>query len=195
MNKLIIPSLVLGAVFSTITISYVFAEGKHEGGHGHGAHWMAPAEAFAKPNPIESDQASLNRGKQAYFKNCSSCHGATAKGDGPLGANLTPKPADLTSMVGMHPDGDFAWKIANGRGAMPAWKTTLSENQIWDLVNYIQALKSPDDKGEIKAMDHSKMNMVQMKEMDHSKMGHSNEDDHHKVEKADDHGHDKNHAH
>jgi hypothetical protein len=25
-------------------------------------------------------------------------------------------------MAAHHPDGDLAWKIANGRGAMPPWK-------------------------------------------------------------------------
>jgi mono/diheme cytochrome c family protein len=49
-------------------------------------------------------------------------------------------------MAGQHSDGDFAWKIANGRGPMPAWKSVLQENQIWDLVNFIQTLgdKKPD---------------------------------------------------
>ena len=149
----------------------------------------------ARINPVKSDQASLDRGKQVFMKNCTSCHGATAKGDGPVGANLNPKPTDLTIMAGNHPDGDFEWKIANGRGAMPAWKTVLNKNQRWDLVNYIQALENPNGKGNMAGMDHSNMTEAEMASMDNSKMGHSNEDDHHKVEKADDHGHDKKHAH
>jgi mono/diheme cytochrome c family protein len=44
-------------------------------------------------------------------------------------------------MAGLHTDGDLAWKITNGRGAMPAWKDMLGKNQVWDLVNYIQSLK------------------------------------------------------
>ena len=47
-------------------------------------------------------------------------------------------------MAGQHPDGDFAWKVANGRGAMPAWKEILSERDIWHVVNYIQSLEHPD---------------------------------------------------
>lgn len=43
-------------------------------------------------------------------------------------------------MARQHPDSDFAWKIATGRGAMPAWKGILTENQIWDLVNFVQTL-------------------------------------------------------
>jgi len=56
-------------------------------------------------------------------------------------------------MAGHHPDGDYAWKIANGRGAMPAWSGSLTENQIWDLVNFIQSLggsrRSKNDNAEI----------------------------------------------
>ena len=151
MKQIIFSILVMGSVAT------VNAEGNHEGGHGAGPHWMAPADASARLNPIKSDQASINRGKQTYFQNCSSCHGATAIGDGPVGANLNPKPTNLTIMAGVHPDGDFEWKIANGRGAMPAWKTVLNENQRWDLVNYIQALENPNGKGNMAGMDHSNM--------------------------------------
>ena len=202
MKKIIFSILAMGFA---VTLN---AEGKHEGGHGHdegqamghggdhmGAHWASPKEAAARVNPIKSDQASLDRGKQAFMTNCTSCHGATAKGDGPVGANLNPKPTNLTIMAGNHPDGDFEWKIANGRGGMPAWKTILNENQRWDLVNYIQALENPNGKGNMAGMDHSNMSEAEMASMDHSKMGNSNEDNHTQVEKADGHAHDKKHTH
>jgi len=38
----------------------------------------------------------------------------------------------------IHPDGDFAWKIAQGRGPMPSWKATLTESRIWDVVNDVK---------------------------------------------------------
>lgn len=110
-----------------------------QGGAGAG-HWMAPEDAAKKRNPVSADSASLARGKKLFQANCASCHGAQGKGDGPAGAALNPKPADLAAMAGQHPDGDFAWKIEHGRGAMPAWKGTLSEAQIWDTVNFIQSL-------------------------------------------------------
>jgi mono/diheme cytochrome c family protein len=108
----------------------------------HG-HWMAPEEAAKRPNPVKANNASRARGKKLYAANCASCHGASARGDGPAGAALNPRPADLTVMAGQHPDGDFAWKIANGRGPMPAWNGQLSEKNIWDLVNFIQGLAAP----------------------------------------------------
>ena len=53
-------------------------------------------------------------------------------------------PANLKKMSGMHPDDEIAVTIENGRGAMPAWKNILNENQIWDVVNYIQSLSGSD---------------------------------------------------
>jgi mono/diheme cytochrome c family protein len=49
-------------------------------------------------------------------------------------------------MAGMHTDGDFAWKIATGKNAMPGWRTSFTEDQIWDIVNFIQSLKSVGSK-------------------------------------------------
>lgn len=103
-------------------------------------HWVVPEEAGMRKNPIPGETDSINRGKDLYRLNCMSCHGETAGGNGPAAAVLTPEPANLKKMSGTHSDGDFAWKIENGRGPMPAWKNILSENQIWDLVNYIQSL-------------------------------------------------------
>lgn len=107
------------------------------------AHWMAPADAANRKNPVAASAASIARGKQLFQTHCASCHGAAGKGDGPAGAALNPKPVDLTIMAGQHPDGDFAWKIANGRGPMPGWKSVLSEAQIWDTVNFVQSLATP----------------------------------------------------
>jgi len=196
MNKLILPAIALGAVFTTVITTNLSAEGKHEGGHdegqtmGHGeahmgAHWASPKEAAARVNPIKSDHASLDRGKQVFMTSCVSCHGETAKGDGPVGLLLTPKPTDLTIMAGNHTDGDFEWKIANGRGAMPAWKKFINEKQRWDVVNYIQALENPNGKGNMAGMDHSNMSEAEMEAMMvQSSTNHSDEDDHHKAEKA-----------
>ncbi len=137
---------------------------KHTMGGATAGHWMAPEDAAKRRNPISADSASLARGKNLYQANCTSCHGAQGKGDGPAGRAFNPKPADLATMAGQHPDGDFAWKIANGRGPMPAWKSVLSETQIWDTVNFIQSLAPQAAKsgktGEMEAMpgtDHSQM--------------------------------------
>ena len=102
--------------------------------------WKAPKEASERQNPVPKNQDSIERGKALYRKYCASCHGKNGQGDGPLAKNLTPKPADLVERAAHHSDGDFAWKITNGRGAMPAFKDQLSEAEIWDLTNFIKSL-------------------------------------------------------
>jgi mono/diheme cytochrome c family protein len=117
-------------------------------------HWSAPAAAAKRRNPIPTDAASLEQGRQLFKQNCIVCHGAEGRGDGPAATSLKPHPADLAMMAGHHPDGDLAWKIANGRGAMPAWNKTLSEDQIWMLVNYIKTLSAPPNSGEGTKHEH-----------------------------------------
>ena len=102
--------------------------------------WKAPKEASERQNPAPKNLESIERGKALYRQYCASCHGINGQGDGPLAKNLTPKPADLVERAAHHSDGDFAWKITNGRGAMPAFKDQLSESQIWDLTNFIRSL-------------------------------------------------------
>jgi Cu/Ag efflux protein CusF/cytochrome c553 len=106
----------------------------------HGAHWMAPDAAQGRKNPTPADHESIARGAVLFKTNCVLCHGPSGRGDGAVAASLDPRPADLVVMAGMHPAGDFAWKIANGRGMMPAWNELLSEAEIWDLVNFIKRL-------------------------------------------------------
>ena len=107
----------------------------------HG-HWSAPPEAVKRANPIPRDQTSIERGKNMFKTYCIACHGSEGRGDGPAAAGLNPKPPNLVKMAGHHDDGDIAWKIENGRGAMPAWKGRLKEKEIWDLTNFIQTLSS-----------------------------------------------------
>ena len=103
-------------------------------------HWTVPDDAASRPNPVPADKASRERGGALYRVHCAACHGSGGRGDGPAGAALKPKPTNLSEMAGHHPDGELAWKIENGRGPMPAWKGTLTQGQIWDVVNFIRGL-------------------------------------------------------
>ncbi len=126
---------------SAMSLTAVFAGGKHPPGHHHDeAHWAAPAEAAQRRNPVPASEESVKRGGEIYQANCASCHGVKGGGDGPASAALQPPPPDLVVMAPQHSDGDLAWKIEEGRGVMPAWKNALSQNEIWDVVNYLKQL-------------------------------------------------------
>jgi len=45
--------------------------------------------------------AAMKEAQEIYTQRCTTCHGPTGKGDGPVGAVLSPKPRDL---------GDPAWQ-------------------------------------------------------------------------------------
>jgi mono/diheme cytochrome c family protein len=116
------------------------------GAHSHGVHegaamadhWAAPAREARRRNPVRANRASLQRGETLYRAHCALCHGEAGEGDGPAAAALTPKPTNFRELMHHHGDGDLAWKIAQGRGPMPAWKSRLRRRQIWDLVNYVK---------------------------------------------------------
>jgi mono/diheme cytochrome c family protein len=113
-----------------------------EHAHHHGAHsrWSVPPEAASRLNSVFADKKSVARGEAIFHYRCVGCHGAGARGDGPIAPALDPRPVDLVAMVPHHTDGDLAWKIANGRGSMPGWKQVLTEDQVWDLINFLRAL-------------------------------------------------------
>jgi copper transport protein len=101
-----------------------------------------PADAVATtPKPVLADTASVTRGEAVFQANCAACHGATGKGDGPAGVGLNPRPADLTGGHSLaHPDGQYFLWIKNGKPntAMPGLTGSLSDQQIWDVINYVR---------------------------------------------------------
>jgi len=119
-------------------------------------HWsvaVALAAFVASASPALAGDAAA--GKASYTTNCSSCHGDSGKGDGPVGGALQPPPRDFSQ-------GDFAFDT-DGDGAkgtetdltnvikngamkyggsplMAPW-ATLSDDDIANIVAYVRSLK------------------------------------------------------
>jgi mono/diheme cytochrome c family protein len=101
--------------------------------------WKAPEKARVMKNPV-AKAAGIAEAKVAYDKNCVLCHGTAGKGDGPAAAAINPKPRNLADRaIQGQTDGELFWKITEGRGLMPGWKT-LPEQVRWGLVNYVRSL-------------------------------------------------------
>lgn len=102
--------------------------------------WKAPPASVHRPNPVPANANTIAVGEKLYVSNCMTCHGPSGKGDGPGGAALEKKPADLGARIKAgETDGELFWKITEGRSPMLSWKS-LSETQRWELVNYIKTL-------------------------------------------------------
>jgi copper transport protein len=105
---------------------------------------LTPTAALA--NPIPPTRASLERGQEVYEQNCLACHGQYGRGDGPAGRVLRPPPADLQLHSTAHTEGQLYWWISKGvpGSAMPAWEERLSEEDRWNVLNYIVQTFRPD---------------------------------------------------
>ncbi len=101
--------------------------------------WMAHEQEAHRVNPIQADQKSVARGRDSYLRNCSSCHGENAEGLDAQIVGLEKSPPNLKERIKMHPDGDFFWKIQKGRGDMPSFRDDLTDEQTWEVINYIRS--------------------------------------------------------
>ena len=94
-------------------------------------------------NPIPPSSESVRIGLALYQTHCLLCHGETGLGDGPSAATMNPPPADLVVHVPLHPDRALFDFVRDGipGTAMPALGDTLSDEEIWHIINYIQTLE------------------------------------------------------
>jgi high-affinity iron transporter len=85
-------------------------------------------------------------GSAAYEKNCASCHGMRALGDGPAAAALNPKPPPIGSAAEMHDRSPaLLYRIMSVGVAgtpMAGFAGALTSNQRWNVVSYLMTLRA-----------------------------------------------------
>ena len=109
--------------------------------------WKAPSRAARKKNPIESNEKTIAAGKEVYAANCESCHGPKGLGDGPAAKALEKHPGNLSDpKMWDQADGELFWKITEGRAPMPSFDKTLTEEQRWEVINYVRTLAKKPEK-------------------------------------------------
>ena len=104
--------------------------------------WVVPDNFKSIKNPVAQSDASTKAGLAVFTKNCASCHGKAGLGDGVKARTLKDFPgnfskADFQSLA----DGDIFYRTKTGRGEMPKYDGKLSDDDIWNVVNYMRTLK------------------------------------------------------
>jgi len=122
---------------------------------------LAVAMAWAQ-SPAQPDKAAAEKGAIVYVRYCVSCHGKSARGDGPLAADLRVAVPDITTLAarngGRFPQprverivGSGEPLRGHGTSDMPAWgdafkrtagiEAATPEEAIRNVTHYIWSLQ------------------------------------------------------
>lgn len=96
----------------------------------------APQNARLRRNPLVNDLRTTAAGRKLFAQHCAQCHGKNGEG-------TDRAPSLLENEVQNGSPGALFWLLTNGavRRGMPVW-SKLPEPQRWQIVSYIQTLKT-----------------------------------------------------
>ena len=104
--------------------------------------WTVPADFKTMKNPVVKGDASNKAGMALYTKNCASCHGKTGLGDGVKARTLKDFPGDFSKADFQgQTDGEHLYKTKFGKDEMPKYEGKLSDDDIWNIVNYMRTFR------------------------------------------------------
>lgn len=117
--------------------------------------WIVAGSLLPMRSAPGSQSADGLDGRGIYAANCAVCHGA--RGEGPPDwkvqrpdTTFLPPPHDGSGHTWHHPDGQLFDIVKNGqqsspgfKATMPAWKATLSDEQIVAVLGYIKTMWDP----------------------------------------------------
>ncbi|HEY3378650.1 MAG TPA: cytochrome c [Armatimonadota bacterium] len=92
--------------------------------------------------PTLTAPAMITRGFTHYNEMCVSCHGAPGVEPGDIGQGLRPDAPDLKDAAKDFSPAELFWITKNGvrMTGMPAWGVTHSDQEIWNIVAFMQKL-------------------------------------------------------
>jgi mono/diheme cytochrome c family protein len=104
--------------------------------------WTIPGDGAELKSPLSPTEAVVKRGKSAFSSRCQQCHGADGRGHGKASDPDHPA-ADLTDPVvtSTNTPAILFYKIWNGKKPMPAFKSELTRDEVWAIVEYIKTLR------------------------------------------------------
>ena len=95
---------------------------------------------------LPSKRIDLAEGRTIYERNCASCHGMLGRGDGSASRGMSPVPPAIGTSEAMHGVSPaLMYRIVSVGVAgtpMVAWADRLSADERWNVVAYINALRT-----------------------------------------------------
>jgi mono/diheme cytochrome c family protein len=102
--------------------------------------WVVPEDKKGKLSTFQFDDNSRKAGEKLFNVNCMSCHGTPGKGNF---LKLVPPPGDpATDKIQHNTDGEIFFKVTEGRGQMPSFKSVLTPAEIWNIISYLRSFNS-----------------------------------------------------
>jgi mono/diheme cytochrome c family protein len=111
----------------------------------------AHADAAMPPAGFDANE-HVREGFRLFDEMCVQCHGAPGKQPGEVGQGLRPEPPELSEVVRRWSPAQLFWIVKHGIIAtgMPAFGSTHTERELWDLVAFVRKLPGMSP-GEYKA--------------------------------------------
>ena len=108
--------------------------------------WAIPRRARNEKNPLQPTPENLQKAREDFLAQCSTCHGYVDTAVPQIGRALYPRAPDLRSPSTQSlTDGQIHYIIENGvqLTGMPAWKNadTTQRDAPWRLVLFIRSLR------------------------------------------------------
>ena len=92
--------------------------------------------------PALTDPQMALRGAASFHTNCVQCHGAPGVAQSGIGLSMQPLPGPLVDAQQHWQPRELYWVVRHGikMTGMPAWQHRLPDQEIWDLVAFMQQL-------------------------------------------------------
>jgi mono/diheme cytochrome c family protein len=105
------------------------------------AEYKIPPEEAQKANRVKPSAEGMARAKKLYGMDCAMCHGPKGDGKGDMGGDFK-NTTDFTNPEAMkdRTDGELFYITRKGKGDMPPEDNRASDNDVWNMVNYIRAM-------------------------------------------------------
>ncbi|MFL6721764.1 MAG: c-type cytochrome [Sphingomonas sp.] len=110
------------------------------------------SHAKAITAPASASAAQVAAGFCAYEAHCVACHGATAVARQQWVSGIEPPPPYLVDAARKWRPRELFWIARNGikMTGMPAWRNTMSDAEIWNVVAFLEAVPKMDSQAYVR---------------------------------------------